>query len=289
MKKAQPMLEIAFAPRSERDVIVDYMNVSFPRAKWSLPGWQFLMSGRWSAPDDPCAITVRDNGELAGVLGLITATRPTANGLVKTSNMTSWYVSKALRGQGVGSRMLELVTSDPSVTVTNFGSAPGAVSVVKGAGFSPLETSRLIWRQSGGPVFPVRADPLALGDALSERDRTVLADHAGLDIRTVAVETPDGFCLLILSVKQKHDAYVTHEAFYIGDHALFSRYARAIADSLLPAEAAVLSVDRRFVAESVQADGVEQFPVPHFYTAGQMPAADVDLLYTEIVLLGMKL
>jgi len=48
-------------------------------------------------------------------------------------------------------------------------------------------------------------------------------------------------------------------------------------------------VDRRFVAADVVPDAVEDIPVPRLYTAGAVPPADVDVLYSEIVLLGMKL
>lgn len=76
---------------------------------------------------------------------------------------------------------------------------------------------------------------------------------------------------------------------YLGDRGLFGRYARAIADSILPAKAAVLSVDRRFVTPGVLPDAVQTISVPRFYTAGRMPAEDVDNLYSEIVLLDLKL
>lgn len=284
------MLEPAHAHPDEREEIVQFMQDAFPRAKWSRSGWQAILSGRWSGPDDSYAITVRDAGTLIGVLGLVTAKRPTVSGMVKTSNMTSWYVNKTHRGQGIGSLMLELVTADPEITVTNFSSARGAVPVVERAGFSILDSERLIWRSSDATArLPVHHDPLQLSDALTKRDRRVLADHAGLNLKTVAVETSEGQCVMVLSIKQKHDNYVTHEVMYLGDRALFGRYARIIADSILPAEAAVLSVDRRFVAPGAMPDAIETIAVPRFYTAGRMPAEDVDNLYSEIVLLDLKL
>jgi RimJ/RimL family protein N-acetyltransferase len=284
------MLEIVHAHPNEREEIAQFMQDSFPRAKWPRSGWDALLSGRWSEPGDSYAITVRDAGKLIGVLGLVTATRQTTNGLAKTSNMSSWYVDKTYRGQGVGRKMLELATADPEITITNFSSARGAVPLIERAGFSELDSERSIWRPSGGSVrLPVNEAPLLLGEALCETDRRTLADHAGLDLKTVAVETPDGHCVLVMSVKQKHDAYVTYEVMYLGDRALFARHARAIADSILPVENAVLSVDRRFVSPNVVPDARECIAVPRFYTAGRMPAEDVDHLYSEIVLLNLKM
>jgi ribosomal protein S18 acetylase RimI-like enzyme len=284
------MLDIAHAPPTDRAQIAQFMQNAFPRAKWDRSGWDAILSGRWHAADDSFAITVRDKGRLVGVLGLVTASRPTAAGLVKTANMTSWYVDKAYRGQGVGSRMLELATADPDITVTNFSSAKGAVPVVERAGFSVLDRARMIWRpRAGTAAYRVHSDPLSLGAVLPARDARILSDHAGLNLRSSAVETPSGLCTLILSVKQKHDDYVTFETMYLGDRALFSEYARKIAASILPPTGAVLSVDRRFVAPGTSCDGTEDFAVPRYYTAGRMPAADVDHLYSEIVLLGLKM
>lgn len=282
------MLEIAQAHPDARKDVTDFMQHAFPRAKWDRAGWEALLSGRWGGPNDSFAMTVRDQGRLVGVLGLVTAHRETALGRMTTANMTSWYVDKSYRGQGVGGRMLDLVTADPQITITNFSSARAAVPVVERAGFVPLDTERCVWRPSGGPTLPVhRVGPKTKG--LSPRDARVIADHAGLNLKPVLVETPDGPCTLILSVKQKHDEYVTHEVMYPGNRLLFAAHAREIADSLLPSGGAVLSVDRRFVLPSAKPDGIEAIPVPRFYTPGRAPPEEIDHMYSEIVLLDMKM
>lgn len=282
------MLEIAHALPDARTEVTDYIERAFPRAKWDRTGWDALLSGRWGGPKDSFAITARDQGQLVGVLGLVTAHRETALGRMTTANMTSWYVEKSYRGQGVGSKILDLVTADPQITVTNFSSARGAVPVVERAGFVPLDTERLIWHPSGGPILPIhRVVPKSA--KLSPKDARVIADHAGLNLTPVVAETSDGPCTLILSIKQKHDDYVTHEIMYLSDRNLFAAHARKIADSLLPRQGAILSVDRRFAMPAAEPDEIESIPVPRFYTPGRMPPEDVDHMYSEIVLLDMKM
>jgi hypothetical protein len=124
---------------------------------------------------------------------------------------------------------------------------------------------------------------------LTAKDRTVLQDHAGLNVQFNLMETTDGPCFIGVMAKQKHDSYVTYETMYLGQPDIFAHHARAIADSILPAANAVLSVDSRFVPDWVSADAVEHFDVPRFYTPGAMKPADVDHLYSEIVLLDMKM
>ena len=285
------MVKIAHARPEEREEIARFMQDVFPKAKWSLDGWRRLLEGRWARPEDSFAVTARDDGKLVGVLGLVTARRPTASGRpALTANMSSWYLLKPYRAGGIGGRMIEQAAADPQVTVTNFASAPRAVGAVQRAGLSVLDTHRLVWRpRPRRNPLTVHRDPLALGDALTESDRRVLTDHAGLNLATAAVETPDGLCVLAISAKRKHDDYVTHDVFHIGDRAIFARHARAIADSLLPPRDAILSVDSRFMPVDADPDEATEIEVPRFYTAGRMPAEDVDFMYSEIALLDIKI
>lgn len=285
------MVEISLASPEEREEVALFMQEVFPRAKWSLDRWRLMLSGRWSNPEDPYAVAARDKGKLVGILGLVTARRPTTEGIGVTANMSSWYVQQPYRGQGLGNRMIGLAMADPEVTVTNFASSRGAAGVVANAGMAPLDHERLIWRP-GAPSaekFPVHTDPLALGDVLSDRDRQVVLDHVGLNLSPIAVETPDGLCVLVMCIKQKHDEYVTHEAFYVGDRALFARYSRAIADSILPPERAILSVDRRLVPDNAEPDEAVKLAIPRFFTPGRLAPEHVDLLYSEHVLLDIKI
>lgn len=284
------MVEIAHARPEEREEIAAFMQSVFPKAKWSIDGWRRLLGGRWAGPDDSFAVTARDDGRLVGVLGLVTARRPTPGGLRVTANMTSWYLLPPYRSGGIGGRMIGRAAENPQVTVTNFSSSSRAVNAVQRAGLSVLDAERLIWRPRPGPAaLNVHRNPLALGDAIPERDRQVLVDHEDLNLSAVAVETPDGLCVLALSAKRKHDAYVTHDVFHIGNREVFARHVRAIADAVLPSHDAVLSVDRRFLPDDADPDEVMQIPVPRFYTPGRMPAPEVDAMYSEIVLLDMKI
>ena len=284
------MVEIAHARPEEREEIVRFMEAAFTRAKWSIDGWRRLLSGRWSRHGDSFAVTARDRGRLVGALGLIPAERPTAAGPARVVNMTSWYLEKPYRGQGFGPLMMRFAADAPDVTLTNFTSARGAEPAALKAGLATLDDARLIWRpRPRARRLPVERDPARMTDSLTARDRRVLADHADLPLTRALVETPDGPCLILLSVKRKSDAHVTHEALYLGDRRAFARHARAIADSLLPPEDAVLSVDRRFAPDADAPDAVEPIPIPRYYRPGRARPEEIDYLYSEIVLVDMKL
>lgn len=283
------MVEIAYAAPSEREEVAQFMNSVFVRAKWDIDGWRKLVAGRWCGPEGRYAITVRDGGRLMGVLGLVYAQRMTSEGVRTTADMTSWYVMKEMRGQGVGAKMMALATSDPKVTVTNFSSAKAAVSVLERAGLEVLDKERLVWHPSGGPKFVVHEDPLLLGDRLTAKDSRIIGDHQGLRLRHLAVETPDGLCVMVVYPQKKHDDYATHEIMYLADQPLFARYARQIAASILPERGAILSLDRRFAPEQITCDEIRAFATPRFCQTGLLRPSEIDMLYSECVLLNIKI
>ena len=282
------MVEVRYARPDEREEVAQFMNTVFHRAKWDIDGWRRLIAGRWCGPEGRYAIIVRDGAQLVGCLGLVYATRTTADGPRTTADMTSWYVLKDFRGGGVGQKMLRLACSDPEVTVTNFSSAKAAVQVLEKAGLVVLDRERLVWHPSNAPGLTVYEDPLAL-DALPDKDRRIISDHQGLPLRHLAVETPDGLCTLVIYPQKKHDAYVTHEVMYCGDQQVFAAHAGRIAASVLPPREAILSLDRRFAREGIAPDEVTPFATPRFCQQGLLDFAEIDMLYSECVLLGIKI
>ncbi|MEM7521982.1 MAG: hypothetical protein AAF307_13235 [Pseudomonadota bacterium] len=284
------MTVIAYAGPDEREEVAQFMNTVFTRAKWDIDGWRRLVAGRWCGPNGRYAITVRDAGKLVGVLGLIYAVRQTEAGPRVIADMTSWYILRPYRAQGVGQKMLALATADPDVTVSNFSSAKAAVSVLTNAGFQVLDAERLVWRSGhGAGVVVAHDDPASVGQGLTAKDKQIIADHEGLKVRPVRVETPDGPLLMMIYPQKKHDEYVTHEVMYLSDQALFAQHAPQIAGAVLPVREAILSLDRRFAIPGLQHDEVHAFATPRFYFAGPMAKSEIDMLYSECLLLNIKI
>lgn len=284
------MVDIAYAGPEEREEIAQFMNVVFHKAKWDIDGWRRLLAGRWCGPEGRFAISVRDEGKLVGVLGLVYADRMTSGGLRTTADMTSWYILKDYRGQGIGQQMLALATSDPTVTVTNFSSAKAAVSVLVNAGLTVLDKERLIWHPRASEAgFVVHEDPLSRIDLLNDKDRKIIADHQGLALRHLVVETPGGPVAMVIYPQNKHGPWVTHEIMYLGNQPLFAQYAPQIAGVVLPGRDAILSLDRRFAAKGIVPDEVRPFATPRYCQPGLLHPSEIDMLYSECVLLNIKI
>lgn len=281
------MVEITFATTSERAEIEAFMHAAFARAKWGPAGWTRLLANRWGGPKGEFAVTARDGSTLVGVMGMNDSLRHTPRGPQRYRNLTSWYVLKSHRGMGLGEQLMHHAMHDPAVTSTNLTSAKGALPLVDRIGFHVLDATRRIWRHSGGAPLPLTRDPLAAG-AVHGIDAQVLRDHAGLNLTSLVVETPEGPLTLVLSVKQKVDAYVTHDVVYAGQRDVLARHVQHIADTVLPETPAVLSIDSRLVRRA-QSGKVEQIEVPRFYKGTSLLPHEIDHMYSEIVLMDMKL
>jgi hypothetical protein len=284
------MFDIRPAKPSERGEIAHFLHQSF-KAKIPLERWRALIDGRWGRPDDSFGISLLDDGELVGFLGMVPAARPVADGVARTSNMTSWYLQAPYRGRGLGMEMLCRAMAAPGITYTNFSSVPKAIRLLEKAGLGPMDERRLIWRAGGGAkaarLFPAAEAPAGL---LNVGELKILEDHRGQKLEALVAETAEGeHCLLVLSVKRKHDDYMTHEVLHLGNPRAFARNARAVAAAVLPPTGAVLSVDWRFLGEDAGSDAVEKITVPRFFTPGQLAPSEVDFLYSETVLLDLKL
>jgi len=263
------------------------MHAAFPRAKWGAEGWTRLLANRWGGPQGEYAVVAMDGAQIAGVMGMNDSLRHTPRGPRRYRNLTSWYVLKSHRGLGLGETLMHTAMADPEVTSTNLTSAKAALTLVDRIGFRVLDDTRHVWRQSGGPALPHTLDPLS-DVGLGAVDAQVLRDHADLNLKPVTVQTPDGPCTLVLSVKQKVDEYVTHEVVYVGQPDLLGRHGSAIADTLLPPTPAVLSVDSRLV-RGAQGAIPQPIEVPRFYKGTSMQPVEIDHMYSEIVLMDMKL
>lgn len=282
------MADLVWATPTERGEVSAYMARVFTKVRWGQPEWDRLLANRWGHDTDGFAVVVKDAGKIVGAIGQIVGRRP-GGGTIH--NLTSWYLDKEYRGQGLGRGMMAKAIEETTATVTNLSSARAAIPVALSSGMDVLDDTRLIWhaRPDMRDRLTVYTDPLTQASGLTPETDRVLRDHAGLNLHPVSVQTPDGLCTMVLSVKQKSDDRITHEVMYVDRQDLFSRHGQKIAASLLPARDAVLSLDQRFATKDAAPDTTEDIPVARFYTPGRMAPGLVDNLYSEIVLLDLKL
>jgi RimJ/RimL family protein N-acetyltransferase len=283
-------VELRTAGPDDRDAVVtllyEGMSSKISRARWAR-----LFDYAWLADKPDCGVIVLERAAVAGYLAVIYADRRLGSRTGRTANLSSWYLVKSLRGQGIGLAMLRLATRDPTVTYTTFSSNPRALRLMADAGLVLLDDSRFLWRRTGEhrPGVVVRSGFDAVVAEVGDAERRLLADHRDLPVEPHLLRAAEGDCLIVLSVKQKAADVAYHEALHLGRPEIFVRHAEAFANAVLAPGAAVLAVDRRFLDGCAVVAESEQISVPRYFRSSTLARREVDFLYSEIPLLDLKL
>ena len=286
-----PGVEVRSAGPADRDAVVallhDHMSARISRERW-----RRLFDHGWHASQPERGVLLLAESALAGYLGVIHAERRIGARTARTANLSSWYILKPWRGQGLGLAMLRHAARDPALTYTTFSSNPPALRLMAAAGLVPLDDVRLLWRRSGAPRagITVVSDPAALVPLVPPHERRLLENHRGLPIQPHLLRTAADDCLVVLSLKRKGEDVLWHEVLHLGRPALLARHAQAFADAVLAPGASVLSVDSRLLDGYAVTGALRQpIPVPRYFRSPDLAPREVDFLYSEIPLLDLKL
>jgi RimJ/RimL family protein N-acetyltransferase len=290
MSHLPPGVELRAAGPDDRDTVATLLHDQMS-SRISLARWRRLFDYPWLADKPDCGVVVLEQGRVVGYLAVIYADRRLRGRTLRTANLSSWYLVRSLRGQGIGLAMLQLATRDPAVTYTTFSSNPPALQVMAKAGLVLLDDSRFLWRRTGkaGAGVEILSGFDALLPEVPDHERLILSDHRDLPVQPHLLRAAEGDCLIMLSIKQKGADVAYHEVLHLGRPRVFAWHAKAFANAVLAPGAAVLAVDRRFLAGCEVSAESEQITVPRYFKSPDLAGREVDFLYSEIPLLDLKL
>ena len=241
------MTELRLAGPDDRDPVAAFLHERMS-SKISLERWRRLFDYGWLDDKPDCGVVVIEEGSGRR----LSRRHPcrsggSAGGAVRTANLSSWYIARSLRGQGLGLAMLELATRDPGVTYTTFSSNPPALRLMAKVGLGLLDqrTLPLATGRRGGRDRGAIAGLDSVLAEVSDHERQILEDHRDLPVQPRLLRAPEGDCLVILSVKQKGADVAYHEVLHLGRPAVLARHAQAFANLVLAPGASVLAVDTR--------------------------------------------
>ncbi len=287
------MIAVRWAESTERGAIQAWLAERMPKIPFER--WGNILDCRWTPGEDRYGVVVTREGELAGFLGIVFADRVIRQQTRRTGNITSWFVEKDLRRGGLGQEMLALITSPEDVTYTATSPNIRSGSLLAKIGWQLMEDRRLYWDRSHEPataaVIPLGSmDEAANAVGLDAGEQRLLADHRSLGAQAHILDAgAEGRCLLVSYVKLKGEDIAHHEILHAGDRALLGRHARTYANAVLPRDKAVLSLDARFVAPGTRADREAPLEIKRYFRPHDLEAADIDFLYSEVLLLDLKL
>lgn len=263
-----------------------HMNSKFSEEKW-----RRLFEPDWCVDNPDMGLVLDDGGEIVGFHGHVCSYRNIGNRTKRFVNFTSWYIRKEYRKQGFGRAMLEMATEDPNTTYMVCSLSPKRIDYFKTLGLEVLETERFLWRKEGHEYENLELfhDPDQIARYANPDEVEVLEHHRHLNVTPVLVSTRCTQCLLLLSIAKKNGGVTYYDVLYRSNPGLFTDRAPDIAQALLPDGEYVLAADKRFVENDAPEAEVETIQSPRFWKTSDVRPRNVDLAYSEIVLLDLKL
>ncbi len=286
------MTEIRWALPGEIDKVQQYLHEKM--GKLDFAKWRNILDCRWNKTDDKYGVVVVRGGAINGFLGIVFADRPVAGKYYRTGNITSWYLEKDLRRTGIGMEMLQFITGDATVTYTAFSANFRSGALLGKIGWELLDDKRLYWHRrhaaddAGLRIYTGDNIPAS---ELTPTDTTIISQHAGLDVFACLLKTPDhGNVFLMLHLQERsQDDTMNYEILHNSNISGLTANIQSLADMILPEKEAVLTCDSRMVGPEVKPSEYEKIEVSRYYKPASLPASQIDLLYSEVPLLGLKL
>lgn len=242
----------------------------------------------WQAPRPHLGMLAELGGEVVGYHGCVWSRR----GAARFGSFSSLYVRRDMRGEDLGGRMMRAITAEAGPTLTVFHPSRRVHDLLEACGFRDLDTHRRVWAPGeGDPRAGVEAvrDPAAIRAAAGAEGLRLLADHAGLPAVPVLL-SGRGDAALSFWLRQDRGASGRVWELIAGPEP--ERLAALIegAAAALTAEGERVLVDERFLGG---ADLGRREALAHrrMWRPGEATPARwrVDHLYTETLLLGLKL
>jgi GNAT superfamily N-acetyltransferase len=284
-------LSVLVRPADEGDIeaVCDLLHDNMS-AKISKDCWRRLLDYPWRPPDAPRGCVAVHDGRAVGFMGLVFADRPVEGQLRRFCNMCAWYLLKDYRGQGIGRRMQFDSVTDPEITYTNLTATEAAGRAFAECGFRVLDRERYIIRRVAGfrPTIGYMDAAEAIEPLLDPAERQILQDHRSYNVRHLLLTTGDDACYVVLQVKRKGDDIDYYEVMHASSPRFLETHGQAIANTLLGSDRSVLAFDKRFLEEPAPFES-ESMRLPRLFRSDSVKPAAIDHLYSEIVLLDLKL
>lgn len=267
------------------------MNTRIPVSRW-----RNLMTYSWMTEKPDYGRIVESEAGILGFCGMVYSDRLIGNteqGLrsERMVSMSSWYLDKSLRGQGLGRDMLLDAVKDKSLSYATLTNSKKPLGIVESLGFKVLESARYVWQRSSVNVAPiaVSVDVAGMYMQLEPHQQQLMNDMQAQPLSPVLLQYSGRQALLFFSVTTKGENVTWYDLMYASDLDLFAEHSQALANALLPDASAKLSADSRFVQNPDSHGVVENLPVSRYYISQRVEPHEIDHLYSELQLLDLKL
>jgi hypothetical protein len=276
--------------RVERATPADFESVlplleSFNNPAITRAQWRSLFHLPWPCDDDLRGFLLRDGEKTVGFFGVI----PSVRAGERFANLTSWVTPPEVRNSSL--LLLKEVLALRDRTITCMTPAPQLVPLYRRAGFAELETRLRIAYPlpcGGLPRYRTTMDAQHIERLVRGEAAQVFADHRTLPCRMLLIHRGDEQCLVI-STRTKGRRWHFAHIHYASEAGVFARAFDLVKLRLCLAHRAVFCrMDARLADKfAVRWDREAQLANPHFFRSPRLAAAQIDSLYSELLMLPL--
>jgi acetoacetyl-CoA synthetase len=281
-------------PAAAEDIeeICRLLDEGFNNPEVGRQDWRRIFEHSWSGSSHNFGFVLTIESEVVGFLGTIYSRPPRRTQPPElVCNLTSWYVRPEYRGWGA--LLLAEAMRDNSVTYTSLTPGPETQPVMQSLNFATLEKRRIFAPLLNLPTLWASGirfeyEPEKIYSLLNEADRRIYEDHAHYDLLHVVVRHGSDSSYLVLKRRVLHAGRWIRvpfsEMLYCSKPALLARHFEWIKLALLARQRTILlAAHERFVPATVRA--LRNARLDRYRSSSDLTAADLDLLYSEFVLL----
>lgn len=260
--------------------------------------WRRLFDYKWldDKPDLGLVLTV--GNEIVGFLGAVYAWRKIGEKVGLVCNHTSWYVVPEYRGWGA--ELLAASTLNRNITYTALTPGPGARQMLEALGYSELNRRKIVlpplpqFDSLRGRAPMISFDRETVRGSLDHEQQRGFDDHAPYDCLQCSVSTERDSAFLVVKRRAGGNARLRKlfptkmkisysEILYCSNPGLVARHIEAVKQAIMRRQRTLLIVcDERLFTERPK--GLS-FEAPAFYRSRCFDPAELDKLYSELVLL----
>lgn len=259
--------------------------------------WMRLFKCKWM-PDPPdYGRVVEIDGQILGCVAAVYADRTVNGRRERIVNPAAWYLDKSQRRRGgglgatYGVRLLSDLVRNPDWHYHINTSSSLTPNLLYRMGFVELDTSKYVWQAKASTDIHValEASGAAVNDLLTPHERQLIDDHSGLHVHPHVFSYPGGRAMVIVGDTIKTGGVRWLDVLYVSDIKFLARWGQQVANLLLIEGRTMFAADTRFCSHAPEGAERQLLKVPRFAKTSGLPPVAFDHLYTEVVLMNLKL
>jgi hypothetical protein len=251
--------------------------------------WEKLFTRKWKGSDSSCGLIMMAGNKPVGFIHSLFSERIIAGKRFQFGNLGTWIVEPEYRSKSM--MLFFPFMKLKSITLSSFTANPRFIPILEGFGFKELE-DRIYFlppQLSFNRKVKVEKDKKAIEKMLQGEPYRIFMDHSDLSCQHILLDTPRGTCYLVFNRTIKKRLPV---AFlnYVSDLNLFLHYIQSASIQICSALRVVALMIGGHTVKNHRLHGSIQVPRQFklWYRSDELTAFDLDTLYSEYQVLGLK-